>query len=178
MSTSIRNQSLLNGLQRFGNWAFYQFAGGPDDMLLDYQVPPLGVMPMDDPRAQWIIDAIRVVSGITLIAAVIALGLRGDQVSLGFALGLGAVGTFIVSPVARAHYFVLYLPAVLYGGLWLRQRMSERRAFQFAAIPMLLCLTHYIALPYAGRVGLLGIGSTLWFFTACYFVLSDFQRTR
>ena len=177
-STSIRNQSLLNGLQRFGNWAAYEFAGGPDDLLLDTAPPAIGVMPMDDPRAMFIVDLLRVISGVVLIAAVVTLGYRGDQLSLGFALGLGAVATFVVSPVARAHYFVLYLPAVLYGGLWLRQRMSERRALQFAAIPMLLCLTHYLALPYAGRLGVLGIGTTIWFFAACAIVLTDFVACR
>src|SRR5262249_19034580 len=118
----------------------------------------------------------RGVAGLVLLATVVVLGRRRDHVSLGCVLGLSCVATFIVSPVARGHYFLLYLPAVIYGGLWMRERGSERSALWFAAIPMLLCLTHYTALKYAGRVGVLGIGTTLWFFVACGAVLLDARR--
>ncbi len=174
--STIRNQSLTNAVARFGNWAAFEFAGGPDDRLVDSDAATLGTMPMDRPLVHKLLLLARGVAGIVLLAAVVVLGRRGDHVSLGFVLGLSCVATFIVSPVARGHYFLLFLPAVIYGGLWMRERRPERWALWIAAVPMLLCLTHYLALKYAGRIGLLGIGTTLWFFVACGFVLRDAWR--
>jgi hypothetical protein len=176
--TTVRNQSLTNAVQRFGNWAAFQFAGGPDDRLIDHDAAALGMMPMDQPVVHSSLLAARVVAALILLATVMVLGRRGDRVSLGLVLGLSCVATFIVSPVARGHYFMLYLPAVIYGGLWMRERRSEKSALWFAAVPMLLCLAHYLALRSAGRIGLLGIGTTLWFFVACGFVLQDAWRRR
>lgn len=174
--STIRNQSLTNAVQRFGNWAAFQFAGSPDDRLVDSDSSPMGTMPMDRPLVHNLLLAARGVAALVLLAAVVVLGYRGDHLSLGFALGLACVATFIVSPVARGHYFLLFLPAVLYGGLWMRERRPERSALWFAAVPMWLCLTHYLALPYAGRIGVLGIGTTLWFFAACAIVQADVMR--
>lgn len=172
--STIRNQSLTNSVQRFGNWAACQFAGGPDDRLVDSARPPaLGTMLMDRPVVHRLLLAARVAAGVLLLLAVAALGFGGDRLSLGFALGLACVATLIVSPVARGHYFLLYLPAILFGGLWIRERRSARSAMRFAVIPMLLCLAHYLALRQAGRIGVLGIGTSLWFFAACTMVLSD-----
>src|SRR5262249_38877578 len=100
------------------------------------------------------------------------LGLCGDRLSVGFALGLACVATLVISPVARGHYFLLYVPALLFGGLWLRERYSEKQALWFALIPALLCSCHYLAMSVAGRMGLLGIGTSLWFFAACGVVVA------
>jgi hypothetical protein len=177
--STVRNQSLTNAVQRVGNWAAFKFAGGPDDQLLDeVRLPELGTMPMDRPLVHSLLMAARGTAGVILLAAVIGLGRRGDRAALGFALGLGCVATFVVSPVARGHYFLLYVPALLFGGLWLRQRWGERQVLRFAAIPMLLCLAHYLALNHAGRIGLLGIGTALWFFTACAVVVETVRGRR
>jgi hypothetical protein len=175
--STVRNQSLTNAVQRFGNWAAFKFAGGPDDRLLDQvRLPELGTMPMDQPLIHSLLLAARGLAGLMLLTAVIALGRRGDPIALGFALGLGCVATFVVAPVARGHYFLLYVPALLFGGLWLRQCSGEKPAFRFAAIPMLLCLVHYLALNHAGRIGLLGLGTALWFFAACGVVVAEAVR--
>jgi hypothetical protein len=176
--STVRNQSLTNAVQRFGNWAAFEFAGGPDDRLLDQvRLPELGTMPMDRPVVHVVLLGVRGLAGLALLAAVVALGRRGDRASLGFVLGMGCAATLVVSPVARGHYFLLYLPAVLFGGLWMRRQRSERAALYFAGIPMVLCLIHYTALNVAGRIGLLGIGTALWFFAACATVLVDAARS-
>jgi len=174
--STVRNQSFSNAVQRFGNWAAFEFAGGPDDRLVDHDAAAMGAMPMDRPLVHNLLLAGRGLAGLLLLAAVIVLGRRGDRVSLGLVLGLSCVATFVVSPVARGHYFVLYLPAVIFGGVWMRERRAEKSAFRFVAVPMFLCLLHYMALKYAGRVGVLGIGTTVWFFVACGFVLIDAWR--
>jgi hypothetical protein len=175
--STIRNQSLTNAIQRFGNWAAFEFAGGPDDRLLDQvRLPELGTMPMDRPAVHAALLGARGLAGLALLAAVVVLGCRGDHLSLGFVLGLGCVATLVVSPVARGHYFLLYLPAILFGGLWMRRQYGERSALYFAGPPMVLCLVHYAALNVAGRIGILGIGTGLWFLAACAVVVLDATR--
>lgn len=176
--STIRNQSLTNAVARFGNWAAYEFAGGPDDRLVDRGAAELGTMPMDRPAVHTALLGIRGVAALVLLAAVVALGRCGDRVSLGFAFGLACVATFIVSPVARGHYFMLYVPAILFGGLWMFEHRSARSALRFTVVPAFLCVTHYLALNHAGRIGLLGVGTSLWFFTACAIVLVDAGRSR
>jgi hypothetical protein len=169
----------MNAVQRFGNWAVYQFAGGPDDRLLDQiQLPELGTMPMDRPIVHAVLLITRAVAGLLLLAAVIALGRRGDAVSLGFVLGLGSVATLVLSPVARGHYFLLYVPAIVFGGLWMREQWGDSLSLRFASIPMLLAVAHYVALNQAGRIGLLGIGTAVWFFAACALAVADAVRER
>jgi hypothetical protein len=68
--------------------------------------------------------------------------------------------------VARGHYFVLFLPAALFVPLWFIKCGAPRRAFRGAVVPALLVVAHYALLEYTGRVGLLGIGTTLWYFAA------------
>jgi hypothetical protein len=176
--STVRNQSLTNAVSRFGNWAAFEFAGGPDDRLVDRGAAEFGTMPMDRPAVHTAVLGIRGIAALVLVAAVVALGRCGDRVSLGFAFGLACVATFIVSPVARGHYFMLYVPAILFGSLWMFQRRSARTALRFTVIPALLCLAHYLALNHAGRIGLLGIGTALWFFTACATVLVEAARAR
>jgi hypothetical protein len=69
--------------------------------------------------------------------------------------------------VARGHYYVLFLPAALFIPLWLLQCGKRRAAFRAAMIPAVLVAVHYLLLQYAGRIGVLGIGTTIWYFAAC-----------
>jgi hypothetical protein len=175
--STFRNQSLSNAVHRFGNWIAYMSGHGPDDRLVDTSTPELGTMPMD----YWLVDrvllAIRGLAAVVLLAAVVALGKRAEGLSLGFVLGLACVATLVISPVARGHYFLLYLPAVLFGGAWMIERLSAKTALAVTVTPLLLCLAHYATLNYAGRIGLLGIGTGLWFFATCGIVLADSRRT-
>src|SRR5207237_858956 len=91
----------------------------------------------------------------------------GNRLLWGAAFGLAAVATLIVAPVARGHYFVLLLPAALFVPLWLIQSGNRGAGVRSAVVPALLVVAHYSLLNYAGRIGLLGIGTTLWYFAAC-----------
>jgi hypothetical protein len=152
------------------------WGNGPDDRLVDTSTPEMGTMPMDHWLVDWLLLAMRGVAAVLLLAAALALGKHGDGLSLGFVLGLGCVATLVVSPVARGHYFLLYLPAVLFGGAWVIKRQSARIALAVTVTPLVLCVLHYTALDYAGRIGLLGIGTTLWLFATCGIVLADSRR--
>lgn len=54
----VRNQSLLNAAQRFGNWAAYQFAGGPNNLAAAANGATAN-MPMDAPLAKQLLLATR-----------------------------------------------------------------------------------------------------------------------
>ena len=164
--TTVRNQSLSNAVQRFGNWAAFEFAGGPDDRLVDHNAAALGTMPMDRPLVHSLLLAAR--AGRRSCCwrqsscwAAVATTCRWD-----WCWGSHAWRRSSCRPWRAGIIFCCTLPAVIYGGLWMRERRPEKSALWFAAVPMLLCLVHYLALKYAGRIGVLGIGTTVWFFVA------------
>jgi hypothetical protein len=161
---SPRNQSLTNAVFRFGNWTAFEFAGGPNDQVTG---KANGLMPMDAPLVSQILLAVRCLSLLALLGVAVRSGRSGDPLLWGAAFGLACVATFIVSPVARGHYFVLFLPAVLFVPLWLLQSGQPREAIRAALVPALLVVLHYTLLKYAGRIGVLGLGTTLWYFAEC-----------
>jgi len=164
-SHSARNQSLQNAAYRLGNFGAHVLAGGPDDLLVETFEAPR--MAMDAPE----VENVLLLSRLTLTLALLLLGVRlvrGDgnlpNLAIGFALSCAAM--LVVSPVARGHYFLLLSPAVLLLPLWLDCRGRPRAGIIMASIPVVLSLTHYILLPYAGRIGLLGLGTTVWLMAA------------
>jgi hypothetical protein len=90
--------------------------------------------------------------------------------SLAAGFGLACVAMLVLSPVARGHYFMLWVPAVLFLPLWLDQHGLSRAAAAMAVAPAVLTIAHYVLLPVAGRIGLLGIGTTCWLMAAMVLV--------
>ncbi len=115
-SYSLQNQSLQNATRHLGNFIAYEFAGGSDDRRRVAEGEPLHVM--DAPLAD------RVLAGLRLAIVVLAgwltwqAGVRRDRLSLAAAFGLCSVATLVVAPIARAHYFVLLVPAIPLVPLW------------------------------------------------------------
>ncbi len=162
---SVRNQCLGNSLYRLGNFAAYMVAGGPEDPLVDDSNPPPRLM--DSPSVDTCLLFVR----ITLLLALLLVGLRlgghGDVLlcqAAGF--GLACAALLVVSPVARNHYFLLLAPAVLFVPLWLDGRGASRAASILAVVPGVLIVVQYVLLPYVGRIGLLGLGTTGWLMAA------------
>jgi len=99
--------------------------------------------------------------------ALLALGMRlsrgdGNRLNLAVGFAVACTAMLVVSPVARGHYFLLLAPAVLLVPLWLDRRGWRRTGKVMAAIPPIFSILHYALLPYAGRIGLLGLGTTAW----------------
>ncbi len=115
-SYSTQNQSLLNAGRHLGNWLAYEFAGGSDDRLRVPDGEPAHVM--DAPLVGGLLTAVRL--AIVALAGLLTwhCGLRRDRLTLAAAFGLACVATLIVSPISRAHYYLLLLPAVLLLPLW------------------------------------------------------------
>ena len=84
----------------------------------------------------------------------------------------------VVSPIARGHYFLLLAPGVLLVPLWLDRRGRGRAGIVMAAIPPVLSVLHYVLLPYAGRVGLLGLGTAAWLMAALVLMARADQAAR
>ena len=170
-SHTTRNQSLQNAAYRLGNFVWHKAAGGPDDRLADFFERPRSMfvrpeMIMDSRPAAWILLGLRLAILAALGVVGIRLGLKGDALSLATAYSLGSIAILVVSPIARVHYFMLVAPAILYLPLWLDRQNQTRAAKIMALIPMMLIIPHYFFLSYAGRVGLLGIGTAAWLLAA------------
>jgi len=167
-SRSMRNQSLQNAAYRLGNFTAHVLAGSPDDRLVESDTAP--EMPMDAPLAQTSLELVRAVLLLALLLVGVRLGRCGDVLSQALAFGLGCVAMLVASPVARGHYFMLVVPAMLLLPLWLDQRRMPRAATVMAVAPAALSVLHYLLLPWAGRIGLLGMGTACWLMAAMLLV--------
>ena len=112
--------------------------------------------------AEWV-RGVQVIVLVLLIVAGLAVGLRGDVLAQAATYGLACLATVLVSPVAWSHYYVLWLPALLFVPLWLVRRGHRRAAMAIAMVPMGLIWVHYLAKPWFGQFGLLGLGTLAWF---------------
>jgi hypothetical protein len=165
-ATSVRNQSLVNAAHRLGNWTHYYLAGGPHDhgpMQLRHGGP--GLL-MDAPAAEAALVAVRIIAAALIVAVGFRMGRARDKLGQTAAFGLACAATLVVFPIARTHYYVLLLPAVTFASLWFARQGRMRFAIALAVIPGALVITHYAFLDIAGRVGLLGLGTTAWYLAA------------
>ncbi|MEN6557638.1 MAG: glycosyltransferase family 87 protein [Thermoguttaceae bacterium] len=163
---SVRNQCLGNALYRLGNFGAYLWLGGPEDPMIDEEDHPPPRM-MDQPVVHVCLLLVRLSLLAALLLTTLRLGADRDvRLSQAAAFGLGCAALLILSPVARNHYFLLIAPAVLFVPLWLSRRGWRRGAALLALTPGLLILLQYTLLPYVGRIGLLGLGLTVWLLTA------------
>jgi hypothetical protein len=160
-SYSLQNQSLQNSVRHLGNWINYAAGGGSDDR----SVVPEGAPPhaMDAPRVNRLLLAAR--GAIVALAGLLSLWAapRRDRLTTAAVFALACVATLIVAPIARTHYFVLALPAILFVPLWFERAGSKRLARVLAWTPAGLVLSHYCLHSWSARAGTLGIGITGWF---------------
>lgn len=163
---SVRNQSLANAVYRLGSWIDYRMAGGADDHHADRLAQTAAASPMDAPVVGRLLTAGRVLLLLLLLA--VAWGYRPSVAALGQAavFGLACAMTLPISPISWGHHFVMLLPALLILPLALHAGGRHRAARVSAASAAVLLLAHYASLELAGaiagRLGLLGIGLTLW----------------
>lgn len=168
-SHSARNQSLQNGAYRLGNFGSHVLLGGPDDRLVERFDAPK--MLMDSATADRFLFLSRAAIGLALLALGVRLSREtGSRLNMATGFALSCVTMLAVSPVARAHYFLLLAPAVLLVPLWLDRHGRRKAGIVMAAIPPALSILHYVLLSYAGRVGLLGLGVTAWLMAAMVLV--------
>jgi hypothetical protein len=172
---SFRNQSLANGVFLLSK------AIGPSEAKAD-SGPSAGAraLPLREPPGRIGHPSVRIaIAGIliALLAVGAIVGRRANSLDAFTGFGLACCATLIVSPLAWGHYFMVELPALLCVPIWLGRRGMARAARGAAVIPVMLSWSYYVAMPYVGGVGILGIGTAAWFLFACglmlWAVLSD-----
>ena len=174
--TSPRNQSLANAAYRMGNWLAYRTKLGPDDRLIDSTEAATGRMPMDSTAAERTVWVARFLTVLALGSTVVILGRRGSRLDLALLMGIGCVGTLVVSPVSRGHYFVMLAPILLFVPVWLRTVGYRGVADLTPFIPAAACLAHYLGLEFTGRIGLLGMTTSFWLWAVLARVLAAGPR--
>lgn len=174
---SFRNQSLMNAVYRGGNWMVYQLYACPNDMLVDTTDTAYGNMPMDEPIVNRMLHVIRLAALAVLMLLAVRIASARDALGMACVFGLACVATLIVSPVSRGHYFVLMLPAVLLVPVWFEARELHNQARWAAFGPVALSWLHYVLLDWTGRMGVLGIGTTVWYFTIVVWTVRALHAT-
>lgn len=177
-STSVRNQSLVNAARLAGNWSHYYLGDGPHDLGPEqYRKGGRGLL-MESATADTLLLAVRALAGCLLLGAAWRSGSAGGPLAQAAVFGLACAATLILSPVARVHYFCMLWPAALFVPAWLLSEGRRRSAIALAVTPALLVIVYYCSMKITGRVGLLGIGMTLWYAAACSLLIVSPVRQR
>jgi hypothetical protein len=179
---STSNQSLAN--------AAHRLASTLRAPLNDASVASLLKTARNEGEARWLRDRVlsdyrkadtatrRLVQITQAVMAVLLLVVAtfprsGDTAGQVAGFGLACVGMLLFSPVAWSHYFMTLIPAVLAVPLWLDLRGHRWGARISAALPAALVLTHYLAKPLVGPIGLLGLGTSAWFLAVAAVMAAD-----
>jgi hypothetical protein len=169
-NTTERNQSLTNAIHRFGNWA----AGEPQPNSGTWQDVTAAAnsgRPMDAGIVGTMLLAVRIGVGCLLLAVGYRTARAGDPLGLAVGFSLAYLATLIVCQIARGHYFVIWLPTILFTCTWLVRQHRPRSAAWHAIMAALLVLVHYVFLSRAGAIGVLGLGTAIWFTTVSITIL-------
>jgi hypothetical protein len=158
---SYRNQSLANAVYLWDN----------RNPIADAQAQP---MPNRSERSGHI--AVRVLIGLIVAALFMVcylLGRRDDRLDQAVAYALACCATLLVSPISWGHYYMVEAPAALVIPLWLLRRGRPTQAIVVAAVPPVLSWSHYVAMPYVGGLGVLGLGTMVWFLGVCGLIIGQ-----
>jgi hypothetical protein len=161
---SYRNQSLANALG-LAHTAVARWSA-PDPS-------PTTSVGRPEPVAS---PAARVLIGLVLAVLLLvggSLGRRGNDLDQATAYGLACCAILLVSPIAWGHYYSANTLAVLFVPSWLLRQGRPVQARVAAVIPPILSWTYYLGMPYAGGLGLLGLGTTVWFLAVCGSILGN-----
>jgi hypothetical protein len=163
---SMRNQSLANAVERLGNRIAFATGIGPDDRLVDDLSQQTTTMPMDAPWVQRALQAASFSLLLLLVVAAWRVARRDDPARLVAVFGLACAATLVLSPISWGHPYVVWLPALVFVPAWLWRNGRQALAIAMAETALVLSVAHYVVLDHAGRVGLLGIGVSVWYVAA------------
>ncbi len=166
---SPRNQSLSNALYLTGTQLAYWAPGIVEPFPWKYT--EMDGRFMASPIVRKTVLVVRVILCLLLIPlAWKRSGSTSDRLA---AFGLACVAMLIVSPVARIHYFMMELPAVLFVSLWVWKHRGPQKAILCAGIPAVLSVMHYMFVTFPQILGFLrlgtfflgtlGVGTSLWY---------------
>jgi hypothetical protein len=170
-NTTDRNQSLTNAVHHFGNWTMEHLKIGP--IVHHHESPHEDTKrrPMDAPLVNTVLLLIRVALGCLVLPVGYCVARSRDRLGQTVAFSLAYLLTLVVCQIARAHYFMIWFPAIIFTCLWLIRENRPRLAALYAVVPGFLVTAHYVFLHSAGAIGLLGLGTALWYSAVCLTVL-------
>ena len=176
----FKNQSLSNALYHTGNQIAFDLSNRsePNPWLYNETAGRF----MNSPAVTQVVLVIRVLLGLLLVP--LAWRRSGSPLDRLAVFGLACVAMLVVSPVARGHYFMLELPAVLFVSLWVWKYKGASWAVLCASVPAALSVMHYIFITFPQMfgplktgtlfLGTLGIGTALWYLVmSCILTLSS-----
>jgi Glycosyltransferase family 87 len=159
---SYRNQSLANGIYLWNKAATFGF--GPESERRVWE----------DRKERVVHPGVKVLVGLILamlLSVSWSLGRREDRLDQTAAYALACCATLLVSPLSWGHYYMAEAPAVLFVTLWLLRTGRSVIVEIVAVIPPVLSWSYYVAMPYTGGLGLLGLGTTAWFLGICGWIV-------
>jgi len=163
---TIRNQSLSNSIIRLGSYIDYQFLGGPDDRIMDGDWRAARVMAMDSPSVQRALLAARGGAVLLLLGVGLICVWREDVLGQVATIAMAGAAALVVSPISRGSYYAELAPGVLILPLWLLAHKMKGVSLLMAWGPVVMVVAHYLLLSFTGRIGLLGIGTAIWYAAA------------
>jgi len=162
---SLKNQSFQNGARLFlgtfrdePGWDAVEAPGNRFRSELNAAVRA--------PAVDRTLKGLRVGMILVLLVGGIRLARSASPIDLCAALGLGAVGSVVFSPLSWGHHYGIIWPAALFVPLlyWLRGRENPARRLAYA-LAGLVTANYAFTWPVAA-MGLLGIGIAVWFVVA------------
>ncbi|MBI3838018.1 MAG: DUF2029 domain-containing protein [Planctomycetia bacterium] len=174
--STVRNQSFTNATLQLANWTSYHLGRRTESEAINEVFSGSLNSWTRLPIFRTPLLAARAVAGCLLLAVGYRMGRAQDRLGQAAGFGLACVLILILPRVARAHYFVLLLPAVIFGGVWLLRAQRPKLAACYVLIPGLLTLLHYALTDVTGWIGLLGIGTTLWYAALCVTLIQLSRR--
>jgi hypothetical protein len=163
---SKRNQSLTNAVRRLGNRLAFAAGMGPDDQLVDDLANQSVEMPMENGLMDHALRAAAAGLLVLLFVAGWRTARDGDSAGAAALFGLACTASLAVSPISWGHHYVMWLPGLVFVPFWLWQNGRRALAIGLAEVACVLVIAHYVVLDHSGRVGLLGIGATVWYVAA------------
>ncbi|HEV3136866.1 MAG TPA: glycosyltransferase family 87 protein, partial [Pirellulales bacterium] len=141
--STVRNQSFTNAVLQLGNWTSYRLGWQTESEAIQEVFSGRLNLWTGVPIVSALVLAVRTFAGLLLLVVGYRMGRANEPVGQAAGFGLACVSILIVARVARAHYFVLLLPAVIFVGVWLLRAQRPKLAACFVLLPGLLTLVHY-----------------------------------
>jgi hypothetical protein len=179
---SARNQSLTNSAYLMGNWGASTM-GVPGATVTTDDDAWKGDQPaatlMDQRPVQFLLLAVRALLLMLLLVAGWRAARNGNPLAMSATFALACMLTLFISPLSWVHHYVVWFPAVWLVPLWLWREDRRPLAVGLLIAAGGLVWAHYLFLTTAGRIGLLGLGATVWFIVAAVALMrqSSFPAT-
>jgi hypothetical protein len=170
-NTTDRNQSLTNAVHHFVNSTAEFLKSSPRVQQQDALSNGPLKLPIDAPLVNTFLLLTRVMLGCLLIPVGYRVARARDRLGQTVAFSLAYLLTLVVCQIARAHYFMTWFPVILFASMWLIRESHPRLAALYAVVPGILVTAHYVFLHSVGAIGLLGLGTAVWYSAVCLTIL-------